>query len=191
MLPQFFIDNNLGLQDAVDLWNHLVSHLKQIQGRNIHLIDIDYLDYNELIHTFSDFKTLCNYLKELFVNTLVISDNQNANTAFEKLLAYVNSNYTEEIYLKELSARYYINLTYCCELFKKVTGKTFSNYVTTLRMKKASDLLIITDLSIDEISTKSGYNDYHYFSNNFKKYFNVSPTTYRKTNSNEDVKNNL
>lgn len=99
---------------------------------------------------------------------------------FPNLLKYVDENYTQELYLKELAGRFYINFTYCSELFKKVTGKTFSEYLTQLRMKKAAELLTSGLMSVEEACNKVGYRDYYYFNKVFKKSFGTTPSKYKK-----------
>lgn len=99
---------------------------------------------------------------------------------FKELLHFVNQNYHIELSLKELANQHFMNYTYCCELFKKVTGKNFSEYVTDLRMEKARELLERTSLTVSEISLKVGYKDYFYFNKVFKKCKGTTPAKYRK-----------
>ncbi|MFD1906816.1 helix-turn-helix domain-containing protein [Paenibacillus rhizoplanae] len=69
---------------------------------------------------------------------------------------------------------------YCCQLFKKNLGKTFSEYVAELRIRKARGLLQQTDLSIESIAIQSGYVDYYYFNKVFKKHCGMTPAKFRK-----------
>ena len=119
-------------------------------------------------------------LSSLGYNSNNEDDSPYLNESFKNLLNYVTQNYNQELYLKELVEEYHINFTYCSELFNKTIGKTFTQYVLSLRMAKASELLLNTNLTIDEISHLLGYNDYHYFICIFKKYFNYTPSLYRK-----------
>lgn len=106
--------------------------------------------------------------------SLLINDN------FKELLDYVNHHFEDELYLRELSHKFYINYTYCCDLFQKATKSTFTDYVIRLRMNRAEQLLKESDLSINEISGVVGYKDYNYFNRAFKKWFGITPTNYRK-----------
>jgi two-component system response regulator YesN len=103
-----------------------------------------------------------------------------ANENFKDLLMFIYQNYNQELYLKELSAKFFINETYCCELFRKVTGRTFSEYINSLRIKKAYDLLDTTGLTVDEVAREVGYKDYYYFNKVFKKYTGLTPFKYRR-----------
>jgi YesN/AraC family two-component response regulator len=83
--------------------------------------------------------------------------------------------------LKDLSAQFFINQVYCCQLFRKNLGKTFSEYVSELRIKKARELLKRTDLSIEEVAIQAGYVDYYYFNKVFKKHCGMTPAKFRKS----------
>ena len=64
--------------------------------------------------------------------------------------------------------------------FKTYTGLTPSEYVNALRMEKAKKLLFESDLQIKEISDSLGFENEYYFSNFFKKHYNISPSAFRK-----------
>lgn len=102
------------------------------------------------------------------------------NESFNQLLNYVKSHYMEELYLKQLSAQFFINASYCSELFKKLLGKTFTDYINQLRIDKACYLLENTHDSVETIAEKTGFKDYYYFSKVFKKYTELTPYKYRK-----------
>jgi two-component system, response regulator YesN len=102
-------------------------------------------------------------------------------SCFNRMIAYIDRHFEQKLYLKDLSAQFFINQVYCCQLFKKNLGKTFSEYVSELRIKEARELLKQTGLSIEEIAIKSGYVDYYYFNKVFKKHCGMTPTKFRKS----------
>jgi|GEM_PF-137839 len=102
------------------------------------------------------------------------------NTSFLSLMDFVNNHYNQDLSLQELSKEYNINYTYCSELFKKAIDNSFTNHLTNLRLKKACELLVASDLSITNIAYQVGYNNYHYFAKVFKKTFGVTPTQYQQ-----------
>jgi YesN/AraC family two-component response regulator len=176
--------SNLNLEDVVLFWNHVVSFLRLNYNNYLNDIKTVFLDYDELAAKFENIDGMSEYLKSLI--TALSPEMKPANAAsgvnknFKQLLAYVDGHYTDYLCLQELSGKFYINTAYCCQLFKRVTGMNFSDYITTLRMKKSKALLTGTDLSIDEICMESGYNDYYYFNKVFKKYYGVTPSRFRK-----------
>jgi two-component system response regulator YesN len=125
---------------------------------------------------------------ELKAGSLELSPLINEN--FKELLDYVNHHYEDDLVLRELSNKFYINYTYCCDLFQKVTKSTFTDYVTRLRMNKAEQILKESHLSIDEVSRIVGYKDCNYFNKVFKKWFGITSTSYRKNQVAPPKKNN-
>lgn len=69
---------------------------------------------------------------------------------------------------------------YLSRLFKQELGTTFGAYLTQIRIRKASQLLNSTELSVNEVAERTGYETQHYFSTAFKKQTGVSPMQYRK-----------
>ena len=66
--------------------------------------------------------------------------------------------------------------------YKKQTGNTVNKYIQTSRVELAKRLLVETDLSINEIADRTGYDYTISFARLFKKYENISPSEYRQFN---------
>ena len=64
---------------------------------------------------------------------------------------------------------------------KKTAGETFINILVRRRMENAQQLLLNTDLQVQEIARRCGYSDQHYFSYCFKKYSGTSPGALRRS----------
>ncbi len=95
-------------------------------------------------------------------------------------VAYINSSYTEQIPIPRLAAMENLSNSRYHVVFKQVTGKSPSEYITGLRMLHACELLSGTDMPVKQIGILVGYSDSHFFSKIFKKNLGVSPTEYRK-----------
>ena len=98
---------------------------------------------------------------------------------FAALLRHVNAHINEPLVLGELAQRFFINVSYCGELFKTVTGETFTHYVRRRRLEQACDLLEHTALPLTQIAARVGYADLPYFSRVFTASYGVSPSRYR------------
>ena len=72
-------------------------------------------------------------------------------------------------------------------VFAQECGKTFTEYLTALRLEKARDLLRESDWHTYRIAAEVGYNDSHYFSYLFKKHTGMTPGEYRQQNQNKPV----
>lgn len=183
-MKDFFSSYHLGMGEVVYVWNQVVSTLVGTYYEELKDMELDFLNYSELKERFENFESLCSFLNDIFIylkqlNGQSIHENDK-HAYFTQMVKYIDNHYQEELYLKDLSVKFLINQVYCCQLFKKVLGKTFSGYVTDLRIKKACELLKSTELSIEEIATKVGYLDYYYFNKVFKKHCGITPTKFRK-----------
>ncbi|AIQ57830.1 response regulator transcription factor [Paenibacillus borealis] len=179
-MSDFFAAYQLGIEDAVFLWNEIVLHASKGKESSSRVMDFEFLDDSEMKEKFMDLEMLGEYVFEQlsYPEPDQLGD---ANQKFKELLHYTNKHFHEELFLKDLAAKFFINVSYCCELFKRVTGMTFSQYMTDLRMKKAVELLQNSNLSIAEICKSVGYSDYFYFNKVFKRNMGSTPSKYRKT----------
>lgn len=97
-----------------------------------------------------------------------------------KSVRYINEHFTEQIKITELAKIENMCMTTFNLHFKKYMGLAPSKYIIKLRMQLAIDLLLNSELSIQEISLHCGYNDYNFFTKVFKSEIGVPPTEYRK-----------
>lgn len=93
---------------------------------------------------------------------------------------YIKANYGGRVSLDDVSAQCGFSATYFSELFKRKTGKTFSDYVASVRIDAAKTLLRDTRKTVYEIAEEVGYKDAKYFSQQFVKIAGIKPTEYRK-----------
>jgi two-component system response regulator YesN len=110
------------------------------------------------------------------------ADYTGGSAQFAALLQYVNEHITDPLALGELAQRFFLNVSYCGELFKSVTGETFTQYVRRRRIQQACELLRRTQLPMSQIALRVGYADLPYFSRLFTAAKGVSPTRYRAAN---------
>ncbi len=96
-----------------------------------------------------------------------------------ELVDYVNANFCERISIHSVSRQLFVNPDYLSRVFKREVGLSFIEYLTKLRVDYASQLLRETDMPVQQISEKSGYTDYFYFTKIFKKVTGKTPSQYR------------
>jgi two-component system response regulator YesN len=92
---------------------------------------------------------------------------------------YIAANYSRDISLDDVSRNVDVSPYYFTRLFKEETGVTFVEYLTTMRIDKAKEMLNASQFSMKEICQAVGYSDPNYFSRIFKKNVGVTPTEYR------------
>jgi len=96
--------------------------------------------------------------------------------------AVMHTAFDEDISVKAIADQVFISASYLAALFKKETGLTVNEYLTSIRLQKATEMLIETDKRVIDISLDVGYRDSRYFSRLFKDMFGILPTEYRKQN---------
>ncbi|HEX3023346.1 MAG TPA: response regulator [Lachnospiraceae bacterium] len=93
---------------------------------------------------------------------------------------YIASNYArEDISLNQVAGCVNISPSHFSTIFSQEVGETFIEYLTSVRMSKAKELLRCSNLKSSEVGYAVGYKDPHYFSYIFKKTQNCTPKEYR------------
>lgn len=95
-------------------------------------------------------------------------------------IEYIKCYYSNSISVQMIADHVGISREHLCALFKKQYGVSPVRFIRGYRLQNASVLLITTEYSIEKISELAGFSDYNYFSNQFHKAFECSPTVYRK-----------
>ena len=93
---------------------------------------------------------------------------------------YIREHYAQNLTLKDLGLKYYINSAYLGQLFRKTYGVSFKDYLNNYRIEMAASLLLHTDLKNYEIMEKVGYHDLDYFINKFIAMKGCTPARFRK-----------
>lgn len=103
--------------------------------------------------------------------------------SIRKSVDYIEKNYANpDLTLNEIANQSGITDTHFRRLFKQFYGVTPITHITNLRLRKSKMLLSHTNLSVDEISKKCGFNEYSYFTRLFKKHFGMPPSNWREEN---------
>ncbi|MBL7472740.1 AraC family transcriptional regulator [Robertkochia sediminum] len=106
-----------------------------------------------------------------------VEDNERIN----KLFNHVKTHFQEPIPLDDMADMAGMTTPSFCRYFKKVSGKTFTQFVNEYRLVHASKLLSENKMSITEISFECGFNNFSYFNKSFKKFTGKSPSEYRNS----------
>lgn len=98
-----------------------------------------------------------------------------------KINDMIEKEYTEASFsLDYLADSIGISTAYMCRLYKLYTGTTITDRLSFLRMKKARELLLETQLSVNEVAERVGYSNATYFYRVFKKENGVTPKEFRR-----------
>jgi len=105
-----------------------------------------------------------------------VEDNDRINVIFN----YVKDHFREQMTLEEIADLANMKVPSFCRYFKKITNKTFTQFVNEYRITHSLKLLAEQPLSITEVCFESGFNNFSYFNKTFKEYVKKSPSQYRK-----------
>jgi len=101
----------------------------------------------------------------------------------KKALQVMHAKFTEDLHLNQIADELFVTSNYLSRLFRQETGKSFSDYLSELRIEKACELLVSSTLKIYQIGEAVGYPNPRYFSEWFQKQMGMSPGDYRARRS--------
>jgi two-component system response regulator YesN len=93
----------------------------------------------------------------------------------------IKTRYQEELQINTIAQEFSMNPTYLGQLYKQQTGSYFNDYLNSVRIAKARELLTNTKDNLNSVAERTGYRSYNYFVKQFKKITGYSPGEYRKT----------
>ena len=105
----------------------------------------------------------------------------NGRSIANKAIEYIKENYKDaEVNLSNLSKMFHVSESYMTRIIKKKVNKSFSAYITELRMEEAMKLLREReDIMVGQVAEIVGYSSHHYFCRVFKTYTGLSPLEYK------------
>lgn len=106
---------------------------------------------------------------------------ENDGEIFEVVESYIKEHFREHIVIQDIAKQMYTSPGYLGTLFSKKVGVSIKEYIHTMRMEEAVRLMNETDLSLNDIAYKVGYNNYNNFYNRFERFFGMSPKKCRKS----------
>ena len=158
-----FLNSHLFLQDGSRFYRYIEKILKAFNGNSLYFREIS-----------------SSVLKELLID-LHCQIKVPARSTVDFIMNYIDENYEKDLTKKDLATlagyhEYYLN-----RLFLSSTGSSLHGYLLKVRLTRAAHLILNTDLALQDIPERVGFNSYPHFSSYFHKQFGVSPTQYRKS----------
>jgi AraC-like DNA-binding protein len=172
-LKQLLVNSERGLDIQNDLKNILVSDLKELNT----LSGFDgVLKLLSMLHKLAQTHDYQYITSVNYENNHKISETERMRLVHE----YVMKHYKEKISLSEVAALANMAESAFCRYFKSRTNKTFSDFVSEIRIGHACKLLMNDKISIAQVCYESGYNTVSNFNSQFKALKGKSPKQYQK-----------
>ena len=161
------------------------SVISFIKGLGCDTNEMESADTEEVLaESGKNMESAITYAKKMISQAIEIRDQNSGNknrSILKTAVDFIDSHYMEEdISLNTVANVANVSANHFSALFSQNMGQTFIEYLTTLRMNKAKELLRCTGMRSSEIAGEIGYKDAHYFSYLFKKTQGMTPSDYRK-----------
>ena len=138
-------------------------------------------------------QNICNCYMNILLNRLADdciaeqkAENQSSVMKKRKALLFkidqwIKLHFDEQITAADVAGVFHYNPDYLSQIFKAEWGMGLCEYINSVRIKEAKNLLLNSDAKIYQIAYQVGFNDNKYFMKLFKKFENVTPTQYRES----------
>jgi len=123
------------------------------------------------------------YIKKLChdVGDKLYTESENKSELYDKILNYIASNYMKDISLTVMAKDFGLSSSYFSRSFKEVTGKNYSEMISSYRVEKAKELIDNEEeIKMFQVAELVGFASYKAFAEAFKKYTGMSPESYKK-----------
>ena len=102
------------------------------------------------------------------------------------IINHINADLSNDLSISKLEKKLNVSKSYIHRCFKKDTGVSITEYLNKKRIAHARNLLINTNYSVMDICMECGFNNRQNFSYIFKKETGITPSEYRKKNTNKE-----
>ncbi len=184
--------------DRADSCGRLLSDL--FEGRSSHhtMIDRSCSYYTEAMEIINRIDALCSSQMQgyrlgvkgnllMLLHTIIShctdsaeSENKRSVERVKLILSYISENYSHDITLGDAAEVCCYSKSHFMRFFRSAMGESFTSYLSSYRLKIASQLLLSTSDTVLEIAGRTGFGNLSYFNRLFKEKFGVTPTGYRK-----------
>lgn len=100
--------------------------------------------------------------------------------AINTVIQYMNANHNRKVTLQELAGKANLQREYFCRIFHDVTGMSPMEYLNTIRLSKAREMILQSPKTLTEIALDNGFYDAAHFSRSFKAFYGFAPSVLRQ-----------
>lgn len=106
------------------------------------------------------------------------------DSLFVQMDRYIYTHLTEDLSAARLCEYFSVSRTRIYKIAEENFGMGISEYIRSIRIQKAKELLLQTELPINHVASSVGINDYNYFTKLFRKHTGITPKEFRKASEN-------
>lgn len=152
--------------------------------RPLHLIDLCAAERGP-VYQLEIKRHLYDFFIKLYKNNYLFLSSKNqkyteTKNLIKQSISYIQKNVSDKLTIDEIASHVGLSPSYFMKLFKENTKITCVEYIKLLRLNNATNMLKETDDSILQIAQSCGFCNLSLFNREFKKYFSITPSQYRK-----------
>ncbi|MBQ8391120.1 MAG: AraC family transcriptional regulator [Clostridia bacterium] len=184
MFSEEMLDEDV-LQKILSIDKNIIFRLSQheLHSAEFMISQMLYEFENTAIYSDSVIKNLMECLFILILRKCGLSERESEvgeNDSIRKSVLYLHSRFRDNPTLEQVASVAGLNKNYFSGLFHESTGKTYKEYLNSLKLEHAKKLVLTSNIPVTEICFASGFNSLTNFLRVFKEVYNVSPTAMRK-----------
>lgn len=149
-----------------------------INCMNMHMLDCNRFDSLAALLDSGDKEKTISEMVSL-VKSAYVADKASV-PIIERIKNVIREGLSDEISVSDIAQKIGISQYYMCHVFKKTTGITVTEYKNELKITRAKELLVRSDMKISDIAYECGFGSSSYFSKNFFEAEHILPSEYRE-----------
>jgi len=166
---------------------HVVSRSRFLESVNRIVVLMEAVmdrasESHKLVDLIAEIETPDEILELMLSLVKPVNDIEFKNAHFAAALDYISRHYDKDLKLADVAKSAYLSTGYLSRIFKSETGYSFKEWLNRVRIDKAKELILHSDLKYYEIAERVGYKDYKYFSAYFSKLCGFSAKEYKMQN---------
>lgn len=154
----------------------LQSDLKQMEAAWLGSKVLSPAQHDAFVHLLKVFASHIGLAAEQFLSESAEAE----SPVVQKAHSFIEAHLEGELRVGDVAAVVNLSVFYFCKVFKKATGKTFTQYVSEVRVEKAKKLLQNRRLRISEVAFEAGFQSITHFNRTFRKLTGQSPSVFRE-----------
>lgn len=175
-LPTYLLEHRLNVRSVEAIYNTLLSCARsRAQGQPVR-----YSSWKEIKAQYKSADYLLSDLHRMLAPGTDSDDAVSSSRAVVfKVKSILQKDYAQPLSLHSMASRFHIDNSYLSSLFREETGKTFTNYLTEIRVQHACEYLRTTALTNSKIAQLCGFTSDSYMKKVFRKVLGITPSEYR------------
>ncbi len=143
------------------------------------------LTYANKVMQINNQEDLCAWISTAlneFIEMVYSSQDARKVSQIRPAINYIDANYNKPITLADVAKASHLSISRLAHVFKEQMGITIIDYLTSVRIERAKQLLLATDQNCTKICFQVGYNNQSYFTRTFKGLVGMTPRQFKSRN---------